>query len=195
MSATNLTFNEIRPFFEDAIAELGGNKSEIKRQDLDVFCKCPVCGDSKYGNKKRLHLYQKGEVINVNCFNGDCSVKNYTPYRFFKDFAPRIFNEFKNFYRRRHFNAFVEAKTEAPKLESISAGEDLFEVQESTKIDSSITFAIIAKVEAFEFQGDDEADWANINTMLKEIKELDPNAAKEFKEILLRCDEADPEKK
>ena len=89
-----LEFREIVPFFLDCIKQLGCQESDILKQDFDIACKCPVCGDSRTRrNLKRLHLYQKGDVINVNCFNGDCSVKNMTPYRFFQDYNTRIFEQ------------------------------------------------------------------------------------------------------
>ncbi len=67
-----------------------------KETSEDVQAKCPVCGDSKTkSNLKRLHLYNKGAVTNVNCFNGDCPVHNKTVYSFLKDFYPSLLSQYK----------------------------------------------------------------------------------------------------
>ena len=113
-----LEFREIAPFFLDCVKQLGCQDSDIHKQDLDIACRCPVCGDSRTRkNLKRLHLYQKGDVINVNCFNGDCSVKNMTPYRFFQDYNARVFEQFKNFYKRKFFDQ-VQVERDAKDLKS-----------------------------------------------------------------------------
>jgi len=62
----------------------------------DVQAKCPVCGDSKTKTSaKRLHLYNKGTVTNVNCFNGDCLVHNKTVYGFLNEFFPNLLSQYK----------------------------------------------------------------------------------------------------
>lgn len=61
----------------------------------DISTKCPVCGDSQYSNKARLHLYQKKDVTLVNCFNGGCPCSNRTMYTFLRDFFPDLFNNYK----------------------------------------------------------------------------------------------------
>ena len=68
-----------------------------RETDNDIAARCPICGDSR-NNKhtKRLHLYKKGEVTNVNCFNGDCSAQNKTVYGFLNDFFPNLLNSYKN---------------------------------------------------------------------------------------------------
>lgn len=67
-----------------------------KETDVDITARCPVCGDSKKNKyKKRLHLYRKGTVTNVNCFNGDCSVQNKTVYSFLRDFFPALIQQYK----------------------------------------------------------------------------------------------------
>jgi hypothetical protein len=67
-----------------------------KETDVDITARCPVCGDSRsHKNKKRLHLYRKGNVTNVNCFNGDCPVHNKTVYSFLKDFYPALLGQYK----------------------------------------------------------------------------------------------------
>lgn len=61
----------------------------------DIAAKCPICGDSKHSNKARLHLYQKGDVTLVNCFNGGCPCNNKTMYTFLRDFYPQLFANYK----------------------------------------------------------------------------------------------------
>ena len=71
---------------------VGNVKSETPQ---DITAKCPVCGDSKHSNKARLHLYQKGNVTLVNCFNGGCPCSNRTMHTFLRDFFPALFNNYK----------------------------------------------------------------------------------------------------
>lgn len=67
-----------------------------KETDVDISARCPVCGDSRKNKKaKRLHLYTKGSVTNVNCFNGDCACQNKTMYSFLRDFFPALLNQYK----------------------------------------------------------------------------------------------------
>lgn len=67
-----------------------------KETEVDIVARCPVCGDSRKNKKtKRLHLYTKGTVTNVNCFNGDCPVHNKTMYSFLRDFFPALLNQYK----------------------------------------------------------------------------------------------------
>lgn len=67
----------------------------------DISTRCPICGDSKAGNKARLHLYQKNGVTLVNCFNGGCPASNRTMYTFLRDFFPDLFNNYKKEKFRR----------------------------------------------------------------------------------------------
>ena len=67
-----------------------------KETDVDISARCPICGDSrKKKNSKRLHLYTKGTVTNINCFNGDCSCQNKTVYSFLRDFFPPLLDKYK----------------------------------------------------------------------------------------------------
>ena len=67
-----------------------------KETTVDVTARCPVCGDSRiHKNKKRLHLYIKNSVTNVNCFNGDCAAHNKTMYSFLKEFFPALLAQYK----------------------------------------------------------------------------------------------------
>lgn len=71
-------------------------ESNIKSENLvDIQACCPVCGDSHYGNKARLHLYTKNNLTFVNCFNGGCPVENRTVFTFLRDFFPEFFNNYK----------------------------------------------------------------------------------------------------
>lgn len=87
-----------------------------KETDVDITARCPVCGDSHRNKRaKRLHLYNKGSVTGVNCFNGDCSVHNKTVYSFLRDFFPALLGQ----YKRENFGNTVE---------KLAAGEmDVFE--------------------------------------------------------------------
>ena len=69
--------------------------SDYRETPIDVSCHCPICGDSKNKNIKRLHLYEKGGVIQVNCFNGGCAVENKTVYSFLRDFYPDLLPQYK----------------------------------------------------------------------------------------------------
>lgn len=61
----------------------------------DICVRCPICGDSKYSkNKARLHLYSKGSVTLVNCFN-ECSCRNKTVYKFLRDYYPALLPSYK----------------------------------------------------------------------------------------------------
>ena len=89
-----------------------GNETEV-----DIAARCPVCGDSsKKRNSKRLHLYNKGSVTNINCFNGDCSCQNKTVYSFLRDFFPALLEQ----YKRETFSGTMQ------KLASGSTADDVF---------------------------------------------------------------------
>lgn len=109
-------FYEVESFYLDALVELGVNGSDVRRLgEQDLACRCPVCGDSRHSeNKKRLHLYQKDKVLNVNCFNGDCPVKNLTVWSFFKTYTPRIFNQFQAYHRHKYLDKIIEGSRDFP---------------------------------------------------------------------------------
>ena len=76
-----------------------------KETQVDIVARCPVCGDSrKNKHTKRLHLYIKGDVTQVNCFNGDCAAHNKTPYSFLRDFYPALLGQ----YKRENFGNTME---------------------------------------------------------------------------------------
>ena len=77
-------------FFKQAVGA-----SEYRETPIDISCKCPICGDSKTKNSKRLHLYQKGDLTLLNCFNGGCPVENKTMYGFLKEFYPDLLPQYK----------------------------------------------------------------------------------------------------
>lgn len=117
----NLTFKEIESFYLEALETLGVSRTEVVRVgETDLACACPICGDSNRGNKKRLHLYQKGDVINVNCFNGDCPAKNLTPFKFMKTYTPRVFSKIRDFSKSRFVQQLAPKKKEPKELESLS---------------------------------------------------------------------------
>lgn len=72
------------------------NSGSYSESQLDIACRCPICGDSKKKrNSKRLHLYKKGTLELVNCFNAGCSVQNKTMYGFLKEFYPELLPQYK----------------------------------------------------------------------------------------------------
>lgn len=192
-----LEFREIAPFFLDCVKQLGCADSDIHKQDFDIACRCPVCGDSRTRkNLKRLHLYQKGDVINVNCFNGDCSVKNMTPYKFFQDYNSRVFEQFKNFYKRKFFDhiqverAAKELKSEGcdtcKSFNSLNA-EDLFAV-DPVLVDperEANKALILGMIENFEWTSDDSKDMENFKVLVTEVKKLGNQAFEDFKLMII----------
>jgi phage pi2 protein 07 len=83
--------NDIK-FFKLAV----GLSSIGKESDIDITARCPICGDSSKNKRiKRLHLYEKNGVTNLNCFNGDCACHNKTMYSFLKDFYPSLLEQYK----------------------------------------------------------------------------------------------------
>lgn len=183
-----LEFREIAPFFLDCVKQLGCADSDIHKQDLDIACRCPVCGDSRTRkNLKRLHLYQKGEVINVNCFNGDCSVKNMTPYKFFQDYNSRVFEQFKNFYKRKFFDQ-VQVERAAKDLKSSDQfnkvkEEDLFAVNPEIQDPERETNkqVILEMIQGFEWTLDDSKDMEAFKNLVDQVKKLGNQAFDDFK--------------
>lgn len=189
-----LEFREIVPFFLDCVKQLGCADSDIHKQDLDIACRCPVCGDSRTRkNLKRLHLYQKGDVINVNCFNGDCSVKNMTPYRFFEDYNSRVFEQFKNFYKRKFFDqiqvekAQRELKSEDP-FNRVNE-DDLFafnpEIQDPEKgVREANKVIVLEMIRNFEWTLDDSKDMKAFKDLVEQVKKLGNQAFDDFKILI-----------
>lgn len=186
-----LEFREIAPFFLDCVKQLGCADSDIHKQVLDIACRCPVCGDSRTRkNLKRLHLYQKGDVINVNCFNGDCSVKNMTPYRFFEDYNSRVFEQFKNFYKRKFFD-HIQVERAAKDLKSSDQfnkvkEEDLFavdpEIQDPER--EARKQVILEMIQNFEWTLDDSKDMEAFKNLVAEVKKLGNQAFDDFKILI-----------
>lgn len=191
MQQNQLEFREISPFFLDCVKQLGCQDSDIHKQDLDIACRCPVCGDSRTRkNLKRLHLYQKGDVINVNCFNGDCSVKNMTPYKFFQDYNSRVFEQFKNFYKRKFFDQ-VQVERAAKDLKSSDQfnkvkEEDLFavdpEIQDPERaVREANKSLILEMIQGFEWTLDDSKDMEAFKNLVDQVKKLGNQAFDDFK--------------
>lgn len=84
-----LSLTDIK-FFKLAV----GSENIGKETELDVNAKCPVCGDGKKKNSKRLHLYDKNGTTLVNCFNGDCSVHS-NLWNFLKMYYPDLLDSYK----------------------------------------------------------------------------------------------------
>ena len=194
MQTNKLEFREIVPFFLDCVKQLGCADSDIHKQDLDIACRCPVCGDSRTRkNLKRLHLYQKGDVINVNCFNGDCSVKNMTPYRFFEDYNSRVFEQFKNFYKRKFFDQIQVEKAQRELKSSdpfISANEDdLFafnpEIQDpESGVREANKALVLEMIRNFEWTLDDSKDMKAFKDLVEQVKKLGNQAFDDFKMLI-----------
>lgn len=189
-----LSFKEQISFFVDAVKNLGCEESNILKQEFDIACKCPVCGDSRTRkNLKRLHFYQKGDVQNVNCFNGDCNVKNMTLYSFLKTYDVRVFEQFKQYYKRKFL---WEIQSEAPKLQrtelyELSAGADIFDVTgkpaDSEVLDITRELnkqRVLGFIQNFRFTGNDDLDFQNVQSMIREIKALGDQAFQDFKELI-----------
>lgn len=84
-------------------------ESNIKSENLvDIQACCPVCGDSHYGNKARLHLYHKNNLTFVNCFNGGCPVENRTMFTFLRDFFPDLLPNYKRETFQTRMNSLKE---------------------------------------------------------------------------------------
>ena len=67
--------------------------SDSKRiSQNDISAKCHICGDSKRGNKRRLHLFHRNGNDFIHCFNCEIhmSMKN-----FIKEFHPELLSDFK----------------------------------------------------------------------------------------------------
>lgn len=96
-------------FFKQAV----GHERLGRETDNDISARCPVCGDSrKNKNSKRLHLYKKGEVTNVNCFNGDCPAQNKTMYGFLLDFFPSLLDSYKRERFQENMHSLASGETD-----------------------------------------------------------------------------------
>lgn len=91
--------------------------------DNNISARCPQCSlDPRWANTKRLHLYKKGDVTNVNCFTGDCSVKNKNIYTYLRDFYPRLLEDYKRETFTDRMKFLASSKDDKPK----STGTDVF---------------------------------------------------------------------
>lgn len=108
-----------------------GNENIGKETDVDISARCPICGDSSTNKRmKRLHLYNKGTVTNVSCFNGDCAAKNKTMYSFLRDFYPALLDQ----YKRENFkNTLTNLSSLSTKDESVDVFKDLFDENTNTE--------------------------------------------------------------
>lgn len=134
----DLNFAETESFYLEALRELGVSGTR-RVGEYDIACKCPICGDSRNGNKQRLHLYKKGSVININCFNGDCSAKNMTLYKFLKTFHQPTFRKLRDFLRKRYLlqvNPEFNKPKETDIFESLSS--DLGDLKDLGDLESPV---------------------------------------------------------
>lgn len=169
----NVSYKEQEPFYLDALYSLGIRNEDLKRlSEADIACSCPICGDSRQGNKRRLHFYQRGDVINVNCFNGDCPVVNMTLYTFLKNYSPRILTSYKDFLRSRYLIEIGGRKKKPIKTElEVWTADGLEELDEESKL--------VKFIEGF-VQEDEDLDLQKI----KEFLACNPESQKEFKMLL-----------
>lgn len=164
----NLSFQEGEMFVTEALKGLG--VTEFTRLgDRDIACKCPICGDSRYGKKQRLHYYEKNNVINVNCFNGDCPAKNLSVYRFLQTYSPRTFTKFKDYQRSKWLQQLVKPKSKELETLEMQAGWD--EVEIKSKLRSFIANFAPESM---------EHGWLQIMQFLKE----NPDSQAEFKLLI-----------
>lgn len=62
----------------------------------DIAVRCPHCSaNPRWKNTKRLHLYEKNGVTNINCFTGDCPVKNKSVFSYLRDYHPTLLEGYK----------------------------------------------------------------------------------------------------
>jgi len=102
---------------------------EYRETNLDIACKCPICGDSKTKrNSKRLHLYKKGDLELVNCFNAGCGCENKTVYSFLRDFYPGMLQQ----YKRETFQSTIVAIKESKNDGSLGDLVDMSLVNSTT---------------------------------------------------------------
>jgi hypothetical protein len=67
-----------------------------KQTDDDISARCPMCSsDERWKRSRRLHLYNKNGITNINCFSGDCSARNKTMYSFLRDLYPSLLAQYK----------------------------------------------------------------------------------------------------
>ncbi len=151
-------------FFKQAV-----NAASYKETNLDIACRCPICGDSKVkANSKRLHLYKKGDLELVNCFNAGCAVENKTMYAFLRDFYPNLLPEYKRNTFRDKINELKSLKEvtsidKKPGLESISDWEnsEVAKMESSDKSDSKNS-------------ENSESDWINSEIAPQESADITP---------------------
>ena len=105
-----------RRYFLQAIS--GSPKQIIS--DSDIAVKCPICGDSKiHRNEKRLHLYEKGGITRVHCFNGDCAVGNCTLKSFLYRFYPALYSGYKTETFARNLGKSEDVFKSLPKRSNV----------------------------------------------------------------------------
>lgn len=164
----NLSFQEGEMFVTEALKGLGVTEFS-KSGDKDIACKCPICGDSRYGRKQRLHYYEKNNVINVNCFNGDCPAKNLSVYRFLQTYSPRTFTKFKDYQRSKWLQQLVKPKSK--ELESLEMDSDWTQTEVKSALRSFIANFAPESM---------EHGWSQVMQFLKE----NPDSQTEFKLLI-----------
>jgi len=95
-----------------------GSENIGKNTETDISARCPVCGDSKRNKRlKRLHLYSKGGLELVHCFNGDCPLNTHKKmYRFLRDHFPALYPYYQNEERQDFIENLKQTRTCADTL-------------------------------------------------------------------------------
>lgn len=143
-------------------------KNDIgKESDVDIAVRCPVCSsDMRWKHTRRLHLYEKNNVTQINCFSGDCSIKNKTVYSFLRDFYPSLLEQ----YKRENFNNTMQ------KLAKGETETDVFTQFKKTEKDKKPKIQPVVTHDLTQF--------------IKPIQEV-PNAIEYLKKRGFQYDEAD----
>jgi len=108
-----------------------GSQSIKRTTDMDISARCPHCSsDDRWKHTSRLHLYTKNGITNVNCFTGDCSVKNKNVYSFLRDFHPSLLDNYK---RETFTNRMDDLSTN-----NDESGNDVFSNIKKKKVEPTI---------------------------------------------------------
>lgn len=128
-----------------------GNENIGKETGVDIAARCPICGDSKtHKNKKRLHLYEKGGLQLVHCFNGDCALNgnNKTIKSFLYEFYPSLLDQYKRENFRNTMQSMSSDKGDvfkSFKTEPLSEGslEDMLNDTEIAEFEEEVSPVLI----------------------------------------------------
>ena len=111
---------------------------KTKGTQVDISCKCHICGDSKTGRKTRLHLFTKdGNSDSVHCFN--CGYSS-SAYNYFKTFHSDVFSMYKNELRAESFNSLKKKEIDLNEINDANNSNDANDKRKAkTKKDKLLT--------------------------------------------------------